>query len=320
MTESIGTFGLWAGFNIFVVLMLALDLFVFNREAHEIRMREAAIWSAIWVSMALAFNAGLYFYYGEDIALEFFAGWLIEKSLSVDNLFVFLLILGYFEVPRSDQHRVLFWGVFGAIFMRIGFILAGTALLARFKWMMYVFGGFLILTGIRMLFSGDDHKDPGESRVLKLVRRFFPMTEGYEGHHFFVKRDGKRFATPLFAVLVVIETSDVVFAVDSIPAIFGVTTDPFIVYSSNIFAILGLRALYFLLVGFLSMFKYLKYGLALVLSFVGVKMVAGAAHWFHMPIGYSLLIIAAILGVTMVASVMSTRRNDKPDQKEPEDG
>ncbi len=306
MVTSVGSVWLWVGFNLFVLAMLALDLFVFNREAHEIRLREAGLWSALWVTLSLVFNAGLYFYFGTEVALDFLAGYLIEKSLSVDNLFVFLLVLGHFKVQPSDQHRVLFYGVLGALIMRVLFILAGTALIARFHAMMYVFGGFLVLTGLKMLFSKEKEHNLEDNRVLRLVRRFVPMTNEYRGHKFFVREGGRLLATPLFAVLIVIEVSDVVFAIDSIPAIFGVTTDPFIVYTSNIFAILGLRALYFLLVGFLGMFIYLKYGLAVILSFIGVKMLI--ADFFHVPIHWSLLAIVLILAVTMTASLIGSRK------------
>lgn len=306
MVTSVGSVWLWVGFNLFVLAMLALDLFVFNREAHEIRLREAGLWSALWVTLSLVFNAGLYFYFGTEVALDFLAGYLIEKSLSVDNLFVFLLVLGHFKVQPSDQHRVLFYGVLGALIMRVLFILAGTALIARFHAMMYVFGGFLVLTGLKMIFSKEKEHNLEDNRVLRLVRRFVPMTNEYRGHKFFVREGGRLLATPLFAVLIVIEVSDVVFAIDSIPAIFGVTTDPFIVYTSNIFAILGLRALYFLLVGFLGMFIYLKYGLAVILSFIGVKMLI--ADFFHVPIHWSLLAIVLILAVTMTASLIGSRK------------
>lgn len=306
MVTSVGSTWLWVGFNLFVLAMLALDLFVFNKEAHEVRLREAGIWSAVWISMALIFNAGLYHYFGTEVALDFLAGYLIEKSLSVDNLFVFLLVLGHFKVPSSDQHRVLFYGVVGALVMRVAFILAGTALITRFHWMMYIFGGFLVLTAGKMLFSKGGDEDVEDSRVLALVRRLIPMTSEYRGHAFFVREGGRLMATPLFAVLVVIEMSDVVFAIDSIPAIFGVTTDPFIVYTSNIFAILGLRALYFLLVGVLSMFIYLKYGLAVILAFIGVKMLI--VDLFHVPIHWSLLTIVSILAITITASLIATRK------------
>lgn len=306
MATSIGNTWLWLGFNLFVLAMLALDLFVFNKEAHQIRLREAAVWSAVWISLAMVFNVGLYFYFDTEVALDFLAGYLIEKSLSVDNLFVFLLVLGHFKVQPSDQHRVLFYGVVGALVMRVVFILAGTALITRFHWMMYVFGGFLVVTAAKMLFSKNEEANMEESRMLSLVRRLIPMTQDYRGHQFFVRENGKLLATPLFAVLVVIEMSDVVFAIDSIPAIFGVTTDPFIVYTSNIFAILGLRALYFLLVGVLGMFVYLKYGLAVILAFIGVKMLI--VDYFHVPIHWSLLTIVSILAVTVTASLIASRR------------
>ena len=300
---------LWLGFNAFVLAMLALDLGVFHRKSHEVTTREAVTWGAVWVALALVFNTGLYFFLGPAPALEFFTGYLIEKSLSVDNIFVFALIFSYFAVPKIHQHRVLFWGVLGALLLRAFFILAGAALLAQFHWVLYVFGGFLIVTGAKMAFFSDQEMDPGENPVLKLVKRLLPVTPDYEGKRFFVRRAGKRWATPLFLVLVLVETTDVIFAVDSIPAIFAVTRDPFIVYTSNVFAILGLRSLYFLLAGVMGKFRFLKLGLAAVLVFVGVKMVL--ADVFKIPGLASLAIIAACLAVAVVASLRAAARDEK---------
>lgn len=304
--ESVASPILWAVFVGLVLAMLALDLFVFNKKAHEVSLREAAMWSIVWVVLSLVFNAWVYHRFGATKGMEFFAGYLLEKALSVDNLFVFLLVLTHFKVPTQNQHRVLFWGVIGALVLRVVFILAGTALISRFHWLMYVFGAFLVFTGGKMLFAKeDDEPDVGENWVLQKVRRFVPMTEQYEGAAFFVRKNGALMATPMLAVLVVVETTDVVFAVDSIPAVFGITTDPFIVFTSNICAVLGLRALYFLIVGVLKMFRYLKAGLSIVLVFIGAKMLI--EHWYRVPIGASLGVIGAILTITVTASIFADR-------------
>jgi tellurite resistance protein TerC len=298
---------LWVGFNLFVLLMLALDLGIFHRKAHEVRTKEAAIWSAVWIALALAFGAGLYALAGPRAGLEFLTGYLLEKALSVDNLFVFVLIFGYFGIPRKDQHRVLFWGILGALLMRGAMIGAGAVLVQRFHWILYLFGAFLVITGIRMAVQGEEEIDPEANPVLRLVRRFLPVTTGYEGDRFFVQRPTGRkgehrwLATPLFVVLILVETSDLIFAVDSIPAVFAVTRDPFLVYTSNIFAILGLRSLYFLLAGLISRLHYLKYGLAAVLAFVGVKMLL--VDLFPIPIGVSLGTITALLATATLASL-----------------
>jgi tellurite resistance protein TerC len=306
---TIGTPWLWVGFNLFILAMLAVDLLVFHREAHAVRIREAAIWSAVWIVLSLSFGAGLWLLAGHEVGLEFLAGYLIEKSLSVDNLFVFLLILGHFRVDPNDQHRVLFWGVIGAILMRIAFILAGAAAVQRYSWVMYGFGAFLVLSGAKMLLpekkDGQQDDQIERSLPIRMLRRVLPITPDYVGHHFVVRQNGAWMATPMLAVLVVVETSDVLFALDSIPAVFGVTTDPFIVYTSNILAVLGLRALYFLLVGVLSMLRYLKYGLAAVLVFIGAKMLS--AHYFEIGIGASLGVIGLILAVTVAASLTAGR-------------
>ncbi|HKX51858.1 MAG TPA: TerC family protein, partial [Candidatus Binatia bacterium] len=248
---------LWVVFNIFVLGILALDLLVLHRKAHAVSLREALAWSCVWVSLALIFGVGIYFFRGGEKGLEFLTGYVIEWSLSVDNLFVFLVIFSYFAVPSTYQHRVLFWGILGALVLRAGFIATGTALLSNFHWMIYVFGGFLIFTGIKLLFVGEEKIEPEKNPAVRLVRRFINVTPDYQGQRFFIRKSGKLWATPLFLVLVVVETTDVIFAVDSIPAIFAITLDPFIVYTSNVFAILGLRALFFLLAGVMEMFRYL---------------------------------------------------------------
>lgn len=307
---SIGTPTLWIGFTIFVLAMLALDLGVFHRKAHAISMREALAWSIVWVALALLFNAGVYYWFGSERALEFLTGYLIEKALSVDNLFVFLVLFAYFAVPAELQHRVLFWGILGALIMRAGFIVAGSALIQQFHWIIYVFGAFLVFTGIKLLASpetGDIH--PERNPVLRVFRRIVPTVPEYRGARFLVKEAGRRYATPLLMVLVMVEATDVVFAVDSIPAIFAITMDPFIVFTSNIFAILGLRALYFLLAGMIGRFSYLKVGLGLVLAFVGAKMLISGVY--HVPIAVSLGVIASLLGLSMIASLLFPRQGKK---------
>ncbi len=301
--------GLWAGFTAFVLLMLALDLGVFHRRPHAVSIREATIWSAVWVTLAMIFNAGLYHFRGAEPAVQFFTGYLIEKSLSIDNIFVFALVFGYFRVAAADQHRVLFWGILGALAMRAAFILAGSALLAQFHWILYVFGAFLIVTGIRMALHRELEIHPEQNPVLKLVRRWIPVTGDYRQHHFFVRDGGRWAATPLFLVLVLLETTDLIFAVDSIPAIFAVTDDPFIVYTSNVFAILGLRSLYFLLAGVMNKFTYLKLGLSAVLVFVGVKMLLSEVY--KIPSLVSLGVVAALLAVAVVASRLRLGKNVK---------
>jgi tellurite resistance protein TerC len=300
---------LWVGFNGFVLAMLAVDLFVFHKDAHEVHVREAATWSVIWVALALLFGGGVYLFMGRTAGLEYLAGYLIEKALSVDNIFVFVLIFGFFRVPSRYQHRVLFWGILGALLMRGGMIAAGAYLIEQFHWVMYAFGAFLVFTGIRMATSGGHDIDPASNPVIRIVRRLIPVTTEYEGQKFFIRRDvgGSRrlFATPLFVVLALVETTDLIFAVDSIPAIFAVTQEPFIVYSSNVFAILGLRALYFLLADVIHRFHYLKVGLSVVLVFVGAKMLM--ADVYDMPIGLSLAIIVAVLGLATTASLLWPR-------------
>ena len=305
---------LWIGFTGFVLGMLALDLGVFHRKAHTVSMREALTWTAVWVSLAALFGGGVYFAMGKQSALEFLAGYLVEQALSVDNLFVFILLFSYFKVPEILRHRVLFWGIIGALVMRAAMIAAGAALLHRFHWIIYVFGAFLVITAVRMAVKNEGDIDPTHNPILRLVRRLLPVTHDYRGQHFFVREattpgEAVRLAaTPLFVVLVLVETTDLVFAVDSIPAIFGVTRDPFIVYTSNVFAILGLRSLFFLLAGVITKFHYLKYGLSAVLAFVGIKMLISGAY--HIPVGWSLLAIVSLLGASIVASILNPQSPD----------
>ena len=297
---------LWAGFNLFVLAMLAIDLGVFHRQAHAVSLREASIWSAVWIALALVFNLGVWKFLGPQPGVEFLTGYLIEKSLSVDNIFVIALLFAYFKVPDQYQHRVLFWGILGALVMRAAFILAGAALLERFHWIIYLFGAFLVLTGIKMAFAPEHGLEPEKNPVVRLVRRLMPVTSDFRGSSFFVREGGRLAATPLFLVLVMVEFTDLVFAVDSIPAIFAVTRDPFLVYTSNVFAILGLRSLYFLLAGVMHKFEYLKLGLAAILVFVGAKM--ALVDWVKIPSGISLGVIAAILAVAVAASLLKARR------------
>lgn len=295
----------WVLFNVFILGLLALDLGLFHRRAHAVSIREAAGWSAFWVVLSLLFNLGIYLLVGRDEALEFLTGYLIEKSLAVDNLFVFVLIFSYFGVPAAYQHRVLFWGILGALVMRAAFILAGSYVLQHYDWVFYVFGALLVVTGARMAIRDDEAIDPANSRVLQLARRVLPVTVGFRGTHFFVRENGRLFATPLLLVLILIEFSDLIFAIDSIPAIFAITLDPFIVYTSNVFAILGLRSMYFLLAGIIHRFVYLRYALAFVLVFVGVKMLLEDVY--HIPILVSLGVIAAALVVGVLVSLRASK-------------
>jgi tellurite resistance protein TerC len=299
----------WVLFTLFVLGMLTLDLGVFHRHAHEVSKREALVWCVVWVSLALVFNFGVWHWRGGEKALEFFTGYLIEYSLSVDNIFVFLLIFSYFEVPRAYRHRVLFWGILGAIVMRGAFIALGAALLGWFHWIIYLFGLLLVVTGVKFVLQREMSVDPEKNPVLRLFRRHFPITPDYKGQRFFVRGSTRWLATPLFVVLLIVETTDVVFAIDSIPAIFAITRDPFIVYTSNVFAILGLRALYFLLAGVMEMFRYLKPGLGVVLFFVGAKMLL--ADFYKIPTLISLAVIAATLGIAVGASLWATRRETR---------
>jgi len=300
--ESIGTPLLWIGFTLFVLAMLALDLGVVHRQAHTVRMREALLWTGVWIALALVFNVGMYIWFGSERAFEFLTGYLIEKALSVDNIFVFLVVFAVFAVPATLQHRVLFWGILGALLMRALFIVLGAALLQQFHWVGYLFGAFLVFTGIKLLVQRGGEAHPERNPLLRLFRRCVPAVDDYRGGHFIVVEGGKRYATPLLVVLMAIEATDIVFAVDSIPAIFAVTTDPFIVYTSNIFAILGLRALYFALAGMMGQFHYLKVGLSLVLAFVGMKMLLVGVY--KIPILVSLGVIVALLASSIVASLL----------------
>ena len=303
---SIGTPLLWAGFVGFVLLMLALDLGIFHRKAHEVSLREAGIWSAVWVCLALAFNAGVHQCFGAERSLEFLTGYLIEKALAVDNIFVFYALFSYFAVPAAYQHLVLFWGILGALVMRAIFIFAGAALLEEFHWLMYVFGAILLATAVKLLVMSEEGIHPERNAVYRLFRRLVPSVPEYHGSRFTVVKAGKRYATPLFAVLVLIEWTDVVFAVDSIPAIFAVTSDPFIVFTSNIFAILGLRAMFFLLAGVIGKFHLLKPSLAIVLAFVGTKMLL--IDVYKIPIGASLGVIALLIAAGVVGSLLFPKR------------
>jgi tellurite resistance protein TerC len=300
----------WVIFGVVVTAMLALDLGVFHRKAHAVRGREAAIWSVVWISVALLFNLGIYFRSGADRGLEFFQAYLIEKALSVDNLFVFLAAFSFFAVPENLQHRVLFWGILGALITRGIFIAVGAALLAAFHWVTYIFGVFLVVTALRLLFGGDEEVRPEKNPVLVLFRRFVRLTPDYDGAHFLVRHGGKLFATPLLTVLVVIEATDVVFAVDSIPAVFGVTRDVFIVYTSNIFAVLGLRALTFLVARLVQRLRYLKVGLALVLAFVGVKMLI--ADRYRISDLVSLLVVAGLIIFAALLSLLVPPKKPPP--------
>ena len=307
VVSSIGSPVLWAGFLLFVLAMLVVDLGVFHKKAHEVSLKEAAAWSVVWVALAIVFNVGVYVWFGADRALEFTAGYLIEKALAVDNIFVFVVIFSSFAIPAVHQHRVLFWGVFGALIMRAAFIFAGGAFLQRFHWAIYVFGAILAVTGVKLLLQREHVPHPENNLFVRLFRRWVPTTPGLEGEKFIVTRGGKRYATPLLVALVAVEVTDLIFAVDSIPAIFAVTSDPFIVFTSNIFAILGLRSLYFLLAGVIDKFVYLKVGLAFVLIFVGAKMLV--MDLYQIPIVTSLVVIATTLGLAVAASWWRTSRN-----------
>lgn len=309
---------LWVIFNLFIFLMLLVDLYVFNRKPHEITIKESLVWTAIWIAQALVFGVGVYYYMGSATALDYYTGYLIEKSLSVDNIFVFLLVFSYFGVPPKYQHKVLFWGIFGALVMRFVFIFAGVALINEFHWIIYIFGAFLIFTGVKLALEKDKEIHPERNPVLKLVRRLVPVTKEYHGEKFFIRKMGRTIATPMFIVLVVIETTDLVFAVDSIPAILAITTDEFIVYSSNAFAILGLRALYFALSGVMRLFHYLHYGLSLILIFVGIKMLM--ADFYHIPTPYALGFIVLTLSASIVFSILFPKeKSPLPEDKLPDE-
>ncbi len=295
----------WILFNLFVVAMLALDLGVFHRRAHEVRFREALAWSAMWIALAAAFAALVFFWRGRILALEFVTGYVIELSLSVDNLFVFLLIFRYFRVPGEDQHKVLFWGIVGALIMRAVFILLGVSLISRFHWIVYAFGALLVYSGIRLFSEEGSEVHPERNPVLRLFRRWVPVTQDYHAGKFFVRQPAL-FATPLLVVLLVVETTDLLFAVDSIPAVLAITLNAFIVYTSNVFAILGLRSMYFALAGMMEIFHYLHYGLSVVLIFVGIKMLV--SHYYQIPTVVALGVVAGVLLLSVLVSVMHPKR------------
>ncbi len=288
---------LWIGFNAFVLLMLALDLGVFHRKEHKVTFKEAISWSLVWIALAVIFNGWIYYDQGKDKALEFLTGYLIEKSLSVDNIFVFVLLFSFFKVPEQYRHKVLFWGVLGALIMRAGFIAAGAVLIEKFHWIIYVFGAFLVFTGYKMLKKKTEDMHPENNPLVRWFVKRGKVTSDYHGNKFFVHINGQKLATPLFLCLLSVEFTDLIFAVDSIPAIFAITKDPFIVYTSNVFAILGLRSLYFALEGIITRFPYLRYGLALILIFIGLKMLA--VDFYKMPVVVSLSVIAVILVVSI---------------------
>lgn len=307
---------IWIIFNVFVLLMLALDLGIFHRQTHQVKVKEALAWSAFWIALSLCFSVGVYFGLGPKSASDYLTGYILEKSLSVDNLFVMLLIFNYFQIPGRYQHKVLFYGILGAIIMRGSLIIVGAALIDRFQWILYIFGAFLVFTGLKMLFSDDNEQiEPERNPVIRLFKRFVPVTPDFHQDRFFVTIDARRFATPLMVSVVVIEISDLIFAVDSIPAVFAVTQDPFIVYTSNIFAILGLRSLYFALAAIMDKFHYLKYGLALILSFIGVKMLI--KDIFHeVP---SWLTLSIVLGTLLISVLASWLWPPKEETKEPDE-
>jgi len=315
--HSIATPVFWAGFIIVVLALLAIDLGVFQRKVHEVRMKEAAVWSVVWVVLSLTFGLWVYHHYGRAAGMQFFAGYLTEYALSVDNIFVFILIFSYFSVPPRLHHKVLFWGILGALVMRAAFILAGALLVEKFHWTLYVFGAFLVFTGCKILFRGEAETKMEDNIIVKLFRRFVPMTTGFESGKFFCREKGKLMATPLVLVLATVEASDVIFATDSIPAIFGITQDPFIIYTSNVCAILGLRSMYFLLASVMRKFAYLGAGLGFVLVFIGVKMLINdltiGGRTLEIPIEWSLPAIAAILGVSIALSIFFPPRA-RPEQ------
>jgi tellurite resistance protein TerC len=292
---------MWLGFAVLLTVMFTLDLGVFSRKSHEVKFREALIWTLVWVFLAVAFNAWIYFYMGSTKALEFFTGYVIEESLSVDNLFVFIMIFTYFNVGKAHQPKILKWGIIGALAMRAIFIFAGIGLLERFHWMVYIFGGLLVITGIKMAFGKEGKIKPEKNLLVRLVGRFFPVSADARCHRFFIKEKGRITVTQLFLTLIVVESSDVIFAMDSIPAILAVTRDPFIVYTSNVFAILGLRSLYYLLANVMDMFVYLKAGISFILTFVGVKMVI--SDYYPIPIHISLMVIISVLAIAVITSV-----------------
>ncbi|MEO5978741.1 MAG: TerC family protein [Chryseolinea sp.] len=298
---------LWTAFNLLVLALLALDLGVFHRKSRTVSVREALAWTGVWITLAMLFNLFIYYYFDKDKAIEFFTGYVIEKSLSIDNIFVIIMIFSYFKVPTAYQHKVLFWGILGALVMRVAFILTGIELIHKFHWLIYIFGGFLVVTGIRMITGGDIQLEPEKNPLVRLARKVFPFTSNFEGDKFFVSINSKLWATPLFLVVLLIEATDLIFAVDSIPAILAISDDSFIVYTSNVFAILGLRSLYFALAGAEKYFQYLKYGLSAILIFVGIKMCI--TDLYKIPVDLSLVIIAFILAIVMIVSVSVKKRD-----------
>jgi tellurite resistance protein TerC len=313
VSDSVLLFG---GFSVFVVVMLALDLTVFHRNAHSVRVREAVIWYGIWVGLAVLFNIGIFVWMGADKGNEFLTAYVIELSLSVDNIFVFLIVFSSFGVPPEYRHRVLFLGILGAVVMRGLFIATGVALLENFSWLIFLFGGFLVFTGVKLAIRRDEEVQPDQNPVMKLAKRFLPVTSEFEGQKFFVRRAGKWFVTPLFMVLIGLETTDLIFAVDSVPAVLAISDDPFIIWSSNVFAILGLRALFFLVDGILPYFRYLNFGLSVILVFIGIKMITSEAY--HMPTTISLGAVGLILTITILASYIAKRREDATLARNPE--
>jgi tellurite resistance protein TerC len=313
--QTVGSPALWAGFILFVLAMLALDLGVFNRKAHVVKFKEALGWSTVWVSMALLFNAGIWWKFGTEPAVQFLTGYLIEKSLSVDNIFVFVIIFSAMSIPALYQHRVLFWGILSALVLRAAMIFAGVAMLERFHWLIYVFGAFLIFTGLKLFFQRNKEEHPEDGWAMRTARRLIPSTNKLEGGHFLTVENGKRVATPLLMALLLVEVTDVIFALDSIPAIFAVTRDPFIVFTSNIFAILGLRSLFFLLAGAVEKFSYLKVGLSAVLVFVGAKMTL--VDFVKIPPVVSLVVILTMLTASIVASLIKARSLEKAGTHKP---
>ncbi|WNG16912.1 TerC family protein [Cystobacter fuscus] len=307
--HSVGSPVLWGGFILFVLAMLALDLGVFHRKTHEVKFKEALTWSGVWISLALLFNLGIWWKFGSEPALNFLSGYLIEKSLSIDNIFVFVVIFSALKIPVIYQHRVLFWGILSALVLRAVMIFAGVAMLERFHWLIYVFGAFLIFTGVKLFVQRNHEEHPESGAVMKLARRIIPSSKELDGDRFFTVQNGRKLATPLFMTLILVELTDVLFALDSIPAIFAVTTDPFLVFTSNIFAILGLRSLFFVLAGAVEKFSYLKVGLAGVLVFVGAKM--ALVDVVKIPSPVSLGVIALLLGVSIVASLLKSRKQER---------
>jgi tellurite resistance protein TerC len=297
---------IWIGFVVFILLVLSLDLGIFHKKSHTVGFKESIIWSGVWIALAMAFNVLILYWRGQDDFMLFLTGYVIEKSLSVDNLFVFLLIFSYFKIPNQYQHKVLFYGILGALVMRAIFIWAGIAIIEKFEWVIYIFGAFLLFSGFKMLLPQSEEHDLEKSWVIVWTRKIFPTSPEFHGDKFFVKLNGKWLITPLFITLIFVEFSDLVFAIDSIPAIIGITNDPFLVFTSNVFAILGLRSLYFALKGFADMFHYLKYGLALILMFIGGKMLV--VHWYHMPVAITMAVIFTILLGSVLASVISNQR------------